>query len=235
MNIKFNPVSENHEKFCPYPKPAKEYLPQWFKSLHAFEDKKISITDSGLIKGTAKLCMPFTDTFTMGYIQETWCDIYIDINDSGTLSYKWSTDPQIIKIRKENYGSFPALLEMYPIEFCWTIPWMPELPKGYSALLTNPLNRPDLPFYTVSGVLESDSYKYGLNNNQMPFFIKNGFTGLIPTGTPMYQILPIKRETWKGSTNKYNKSAQELENFKVRKKFWGGYKKEHWVKKQYDV
>lgn len=233
MNIKFNPVSSEHELFCPSPKTARQYKPEWFKSMPAFEDNKISITDSGLIKGTAKLCMPFTDTFTLGYIQETWCDIYIEF-DNNTLSYKWAAGPQILKIRKESYGSFPNLNEMYPLEFCWNIPWMPELPKGYSALITHPINRSDLPFWTVSGVVESDSYKYGLENNQMPFFIKNSFKGLIPAGTPMFQIIPIKRETWKSSVNIHNAVNQNLEKFLVRKKFWGGYKKEHWSKKIYE-
>jgi hypothetical protein len=233
MNINFNPVSKNDELMGVYPKPARFYTPPWFKDAPAFKDNELKVLENGMANTTVKMCMPFNDALSSGYIQETWADIYIEITKEGTLSYKWSSGPQILKIRQENYGAYPKMEDMYPIEFTWHIPWMPELPKGYSALLTHPLNRVDLPFHTLSGVIDSDSYKYGVEKNQMPFYIKYGFKGIIPAGTPMYQIIPIKRDDWEAETCPYNQDLQYKENSKVRSKFWGGYKNYFWNKKNY--
>jgi hypothetical protein len=35
-----------------------------------------------------------------------------------------------------------------------------------------------------------------------PFFLKTGFTGLIPAGTPIAQIILIKNDKWKIKQNK---------------------------------
>lgn len=234
MIIKFNPTSKDHDTMLCPPQPSKNYIPDWFKKQNAFENNKIKISENGLSNATAKMCMPFNDALRSGYIQKTWCDIFIQISDTGQLEYFWSSGPQILKIRNENYGSFPNMPDYYPIEFVWNIAWMPELPKGYSALITHPLNRIDLPFYTLSGIIDSDKYKYGVKNNQFPFYIKNGFNGLIPEGTPMYQIIPIKRDSWKSKNNQYNEINQIKEDGMVRKKFWGGYKKYFWSKKIYN-
>jgi hypothetical protein len=73
-----------------------------------------------------------------------------------------------------------------------------------------------------------------MEKNQMPFYMKYGFKGIIPAGTPMYQIIPVKREEWNGVSSPFNRDLQFIENSKVRSKFWGGYKKHFWTKKSYE-
>ena len=54
----------------------------------------------------------------------------------------------------------------------------------------SPINRFDLPFLSISGFIDCN-YGFSLAGN-MPFFIKKGFEGVIPAGTPYMQIIPIK-------------------------------------------
>jgi hypothetical protein len=57
----------------------------------------------------------------------------------------------------------------------------------------HPLNRYDLPFTISSAIVDSDDFNAPGN---IPFFLKDGFEGIIPAGTPFAQIIPIKRSSW---------------------------------------
>jgi hypothetical protein len=65
-------------------------------------------------------------------------------------------------------------------------------------LITHPINRYDLPFTSVSGLADYDVYPLPGN---VSFHIKEGFEGTIPAGTPIMQIIPIKREDWEHNIN----------------------------------
>jgi hypothetical protein len=219
----------------PPPRPAKLYIPDWYKKLPKFENNKfkIKILENGSVQAnaTAKSCMPFMDSLMMGYIQETWCDIYIE-NLNGEIKYAYANNPEIMSVRDRVSIEGLSSNDFYPVEFVWRQPWVPKVPKGYSVIYTHPLNRIDLPFYSLSGVIDNDSYVNETAGNH-PFFIKNGFTGIIPTGTPMFQIIPIKRESWS------NKISEPDKNYKynkggVNKFFFDGYKKLFWNKKEYN-
>jgi hypothetical protein len=176
------------------------------------------------------MCMPFLDSLTTGYIQETWCDIYIQ-KENQEIKFYFSDSPKIIGVRKKMAISIFEN-EFYPIEFEWSIEWINKTPKNYSVLISHPLNRLDLPFYTLSGIIDSDVYHHAPSGN-LPFYIKNGFEGLIPKGTPMYQIIPIKRDSWKKETKKY--SIENKKRFKKQNEvFWEFYKKTLWNKKEYN-
>ena len=57
------------------------------------------------------------------------------------------------------------------------------------------------PLLTLSGVVDTDDFPLSV---QFPFFIKKGFSGLIPAGTPIIQAIPFKRDNWK-HTLKYER------------------------------
>ena len=63
-----------------------------------------------------------------------------------------------------------------------------KLPKDYSLLFLSPINRFDLPFLSITGIVDCDMYTGTVH---FPFFIKNSFTGIIEKGTPIVQIIPI--------------------------------------------
>jgi hypothetical protein len=113
---------------------------------------------------------------------------------------------------------------------------MPKLPKGWSALITSPNNRFDLPFRATTGIVDSDLF-YGMSAGQggnYPFYLNKGFEGIIPVGTPMYQIIPFKRENWKSTQLKYDEEDAIKKHTNIRRHFVSGYKKEYWQKKTFD-
>lgn len=232
MKIQFIASSKDTENFVVPPKQAQSYIPDWYKNQKNDYKKNPVFDKKGKLQNTSiKMCMPFLDSFTNGYIQETWCDIYIKKNkETGSVEFYYSWGPPIIGVRPTSSTSQYAD-EYYPFEFHWHIEWINKTPKGFSSLLTHPLNRLDLPFTTMSGIIDSDKYHHAPSGN-FPFLIKNNFEGLIPAGTPMYQIIPIKRESWDKEIINHDIEAEKRMR-RQSKKFWEFYKKEFWQKKEF--
>lgn len=230
LNVEFIPKTEDIAVNVPSPKPAKAYSPNWYKSIPKFSNGSFSAIDfpDGSVGAntTVKSCVPFMDALLTGYIQETWCDIYVE-ETNGFVTYKYSSNPKIVSHRDKPSIQISES-HFYNMEFVWHQPWIPKLPKGYSMLYTHPLNRLDLPFVTLDGVIDNDAFSVETAGNY-PFFLKTGFTGMIPAGTPMFQMVPIRREAWSSSTGKPFGIKQMGPN----RHFYDGYKKMFWTKKEY--
>lgn len=226
------------------PKPAKVYIPDWYKesaSFFNYDDKsytnKLSFKELGSPTTTVKLCVPFLDTLSFGYIQETWCDIFVEVKNQ-QLFYHFadSLDFPIVSDRSISLAAkMPVPIGFNKnLFFHWSRVWNPVLPKGYSALITHPLNRDDLPFKCVSGIIDSDRY---FVDGKVGFFLKESFVGLIPKGTPMYQIIPFKKDSWKTSKialkNKILKNIED-QRYNITSVFTGGYKKNYWNKNSFN-
>jgi hypothetical protein len=232
--ITFNPISQLASLTVPPPKPAASYLPSWYKHISPFHTKypEFCIT-TGRVNKTVKKCMPFFDSFQMGYIQETWQDIWIEKKDGETL-FSHPTAPKIMTARHRNTSQgFPHVQGFLPNHFVWHPPWWLELPAGYSCIFTHPLNHDELPFRTFTGIVDCDSYNRCEPQSNIPFMLNQNFTGMIKKGTPMYQMIPFKRDSWESNINPYNEDQQISILGKVRQHFWDGYKKLHWKKKEF--
>ena len=232
MKVEFIPSSIIVSDLLEAPNPAKEEIPQWYKNIPSFyKDVNKEFSSQGqLLNTNVKMCMPFFDALTGGFIQKTWCDIYIKKTEN-SVNYYWPTEPQILGHRDKTH--MPINDKFYNLEFYWRMPWIPKLPTGYSVLLTHPHNRLDLPFVTASGIIDSDDF-YHVEFGQYPFYINKDFEGLIPKGTPMYQMMPFKRESWSSSRLQYHKKTQKKRSFEVLKNYWGVYKNKFWKKKIYE-
>ena len=90
-----------------------------------------------------------------------------------------------------------------------------------------------MPFQTLSGIIDSDVYNHGRNGN-FPFYLENDFEGIIPAGTPLYQIIPIKREDWKSTTSDFDYETMTKKHHEVRKYFSDAYRKLFWQKKIFE-
>lgn len=228
--IIFEPSSEEVKLVVPPPKPAKGYVAEWYKSIPQSKKSLDVDSDGKLIKeNSLKQCQPFLDSMISGYIQETWCDIYIDFSEN-SFKYSTASEPQVFSHREKISLNIPGT---FPIEFVWTVPWVPKTPNGYSLLFTHPLNRNDLPFITTSGMVDSDKFNH-IPNGQLPFYVRNDFSGVIPAGTPMFQILPIKRENWHSKLINFSETSWIKKKYVIEKKFFGQYKKVFWIKKNYN-
>jgi hypothetical protein len=208
------------------PVPARTLTPQWYKDIPYYEGNNQYIHDIG--NGlTVKACVPFLDALNFGYFILTSEDIQVSQQFSEPR-ISWRQDPEPIKARK-NHEYLQQPLGCSKTQFAWNLPYGIKLPKGYSALLTHPLNRNDLPFITSSGVID-DGVDWGGN---ISFWIKDNFEGIIPVGTPIVQIMPFKREGWQLEIRDDLINDAKLSGEKI-KKYRAGYKKYIHKKKNFN-
>lgn len=225
MNLFFTPGFNNIKDVVDPPTPAKFSIPEWYKNIKTTSGNTIQEKDLNV-----KHCMPFLDAMSSGYIQKTWADINVYKEKNGDIVFNCDNNFKIFKVR-DNVNT-PISKDFYSTEFIWQRYWSLKLPDGYSALVTHPMNRIDLPFHTLSGIVDSDQYNHTKFGN-IPFYVKNGFTGIIPKNTPMFQIIPIKREEWNSVLNEYNDEEWNFKQKENKKYKFGSYKKQFWQKKKY--
>lgn len=212
------------------PEPTKSFVPDWYKKSKKFTQKKFLDESSSPTLGI-KACVPFMDCFTTGYIAQTSQDIEVSIVD-GNPHLRWPIADQDILSAREGRGSelLPIPSEFWPYQFVWRNMFSIKLPKGYSALLTHPLNRHELPFLTLSGILDGGT---AIHPGQYPFFLKKDFEGVIPAKTPIFQIIPFKNERWKSSENRSILEEANQSRIDAKRVFFGWYKTNVWRKKDF--
>ena len=246
--IKFIPSDEYAKKNIIPPIPAKEFVPQWYKEAEmAVSEKtgKIANIKDKNISGGLKSCVPFLDAMISGYFICSWEDYYVKTGDvleeiypvsinpyTDTYQKNISNGPEMIRERRGDSGHTMPRPEGYCFNhMVLNGQWGFRLPRGWSGLLTHPLNRFDLPFITTSGIIDSDEWWTGGN---IPFFFKKNFDGMIPAGTPFAHIIPIKRSSWSSSVQELSDTRINYINDKVRSTTVGWYRDNIWVKKKYD-
>jgi hypothetical protein len=229
-NISFIPNNlETHIKL-PTPIPAKLGVPEWYKNANSFIGGEMVIGENGANKDI-KLCIPFLDTLTTGYLITLWADLVVQKDSNGIINFQWAETPAFIAPRN------PKMAHTLPIPtghgnsmFAWIVQWGIKTPPGYSTLYLHPLNRFDLPFTTTNGIVDTDNYSLG---GEIPFFLKKDFEGIIPEGTPIIQVIPFKREDWVSKREELDESFLAKSLYEIRKKITGSYKKRFWHKKSY--
>lgn len=219
------------------PEPSYRKIPQWYKDLTTYGSSNDlanlePINDRGGDGSnvSTKLCLPFQDAMTLGYMYCLEDDITVELTKSGKPKVSWSKDWMLIDKRPKVDLAIPS--DCHPLHFGVKMTWFYETPKDYSLLMTMPMNRPDLPFWVPSGIVDSDIW--GLPAF-LPFFIKRGFEGVIPKGTPVMQMIPIKREPWELVAD-YSPESLEKHNLMSenrRSHITGHYRKFAWRKKSY--
>lgn len=232
-NIIFYAHSEYVKNVSDAPAPAIKQLPSWYKEWP--DTLAIKGVDDEYSKSllTGKSCAPFFDALSSGYYLTLFDDLLVTTNDLGAPYIRWNGKHVVCDTRPRFDPHIPIPAGCDSTPFTWKLTFAPKLPKGYSALITHPLNRHELPFVTGSGIMDGDMF-YSTGN--IPFWIKKGFEGYIPAGTPYAQVIPIKRESWKSSvaeeTCESGKSFWRVEKL-INTKKRGAYKKYFWQKKDY--
>lgn len=231
MKIEFIPSSKDVEDLVEMPTPAKFHMPEWYKHVMA-PPKDIDFDNPAPRKKIINLksCTPFLDAMTTGFVQRTWSDLFIR-KENGMVRYHWPAGPEMIGHREK--VSIPLSDEYHPLEFYWTVPWIPKVPKGYSVLITQPFNRIDSSFTGLSAIIDADDF-YHVGMGQYPCYLKKDFEGIIPMGTPMFQITPFKRDDWTSVANKFDPTETKKQEFIYLRELWGVYKNKFWKKKTYE-
>lgn len=187
--------------------PAKNFLPEWYTSIKN-NNEKINV----------RKCMPFLDSFLSGYIVQSSYDI--EIKDGEIVSDN-------VGIRTNS--SIQSLDGYSKKEYMWRFLYDIKIEAGYSLIVTHPFNRYDLPFITLTGVVDADDI---MVHGGLTFFVKNNFSGKIVSGTPIAQLIPIKRDDWEivYNENLKNLGSERYMKSSLSKNF---YKNNSWKRKEY--
>jgi hypothetical protein len=215
-------------------KPSSEFVPEWYrKSPSKIEgtNTELSILDPRSTNSTYKKCTPFLDAMISGYTVYLTADLEIGKSEEGKLLVFWRTKRNIVTEHSENqWEGLPVPTGYHSIVLKWHNQFSLNVPDGYSLKFCHPVNRFDLPFQTITGIVDCDKYPGQVH---FPFFLKEEFTGIIPEGTPIAQIIPIKRDSWKRQHLEYNKDFSEIYFEKFFSTIKRSYKKNYWFKKEY--
>jgi len=184
------------EGLIPPPIPAAQGLPDWLKTMPAQAFSGLSAGEDD----TVKRCPPFVDAMTDGFLMPLICDLRVENGE-----FIWDDD-----LPADAGDSFPRApigfhdpgqvqgtplfdADRFLIKFhnLWTI----QAPEGYAVLFTHPVNRFDLPFTTLTGLVDCDRY-HDVWIHFPAQWRDEGFSGVLPRGTPVAQCFPVRREAW---------------------------------------
>lgn len=179
----------------PRPLPALQALPDWLRDMPGSSYSELHGRDVR----TVKQCPPFVDAMRHGFVMRLPCDVTVK---DGRFSWDWNLPPLAGDTQPRSPLSFhvPAQVAGSPmaagaprtlVKFnsFWTI----ELEAGYSLFATHPVNRDDLPFRTLSGLVDADRF-HAVGILFPAAWTDIAFEGILPAGTPVAQCFPVARE-----------------------------------------
>lgn len=233
----------NTEDIFP-PEPAFKSIPEWYKNTESYDNNVKKPDGNGRTTASIKKCMPVFDAITSGYIIRSQVDLYISQKEIYAKNLETGEDILIGKQPWYEWANLEAInfhpMSQAPehpnrnghLEFPkWMSPWGIKTPKGYSCLIVNPLHRTS-DFTILTGIVDTDKYDAPIN---FPFVLNDiNFEGLIPAGTPIAQIIPFKRDSWKMKFgNKKDILSIQKTEMKVKNVFFDGYKNYFRTSKDY--
>ena len=178
----------------PRPVPAKATLPDWLRDLAP----RVPSAAHGRTIRTVKQCPPFVDAMVHGFMVLLPCDVTVE---NGQFSWNWALPaltlsghpraPLSFHVAEQIARSPLAHGTQSAIKFnsFWTI----ELEHGWSLMAVHPINRDDLPFRTITGLVDADRF-HDVGINFPAVWTDPGFSGVLPRGTPIAQCYPVPRE-----------------------------------------
>lgn len=192
--IEFSPETKEYGVVYDPPRPAVDFLPEWYKnSIRGIPDSP-PIT-GGLPTQTVKACMPVFDIITAGYILPAQADLTFTLMDNECVDVSWRSGEQKFMSfhNVKQIGEYTPSPEFYPQPFKFEHNWIIKTPPGYSTMFFTPFWRDDLPFYVLPGLVDTDEHGTSIN---FPFLLRKDWTGTLYTGSPLVQFIPFKRDDW---------------------------------------
>lgn len=178
----------------PPPVPARDALPDWLRTMPSEVDAP---SLGGEAVRTLKHCPPIIDALSTGVIIPLATDLHIA---GGEIAWDWdppilddaliSRAPVGLHVPEQATGAPFRLTTDTVVKFMnfWTL----DVPEGWSLLLTHPFNREDLPFRTLSGVVDGDLFRDGYVHFPA-LWTDPAFEGTLPKGTPVAQVIAFPR------------------------------------------
>ena len=183
------------EPILPRPRAARAVLPDWFRAMPA-EVQAESL--GGAEVRTFKHCPPLIDALSTGVMIPLAADLTVA---RGEISWDWDppilTDARITRAPvglhvPEQASGAPFRLDIGAVVKFMNF-WTLEAEPGFSLLFVHPLNREDLPFRTLAGLVDCDRFRDGYVHFPA-IWSDPGFSGRLAAGTPVAQAFPIRRE-----------------------------------------
>ena len=185
--------------------PANKILPEWFKNLPP-KIKHTGVADAG----TVKRCPGIMRYLSYGYVIRTWADVTITTDmKHNNIHFEYSEDEShggrknvfkyfglgkpISLMTETSFGNDAPYPNFYFKNVLkWAVGWYAWLPKGYD-LWFAPLQYDFNPNFTAStGILDT---RITEQLNVQVFWHPTEEKVFIPAGTPLVQLIPIKRDS----------------------------------------
>jgi hypothetical protein len=232
--IEFHLIHDFPDHIIVPPLPAKRTLPNWFKGMPGEHDGD----------QTVKRCVPFLDAMSVGYTLLTHIDVLLKQDTNGNLALRFTDEKH-----QQLINRWPPI-ETHPMRqivgspfesltiLKYMNPWVIKTPKEYSLLFLPPINRFESSIIPLVGLVDTDLYKNVVN---IPFIHTELTAGgpevFIPAGTPMCQLVPVRRDEWTsrvtwldaGQLNETKKQRTEIQKNRL-----GWYKNKLHQKKDYN-
>lgn len=182
------------EPILPKPVAAGRALPDWLRDMPG---EVAAPTLGGEAVRTLKHCPPLIDALSLGVLIPLAADLQFA---GGEVSWDWAPPvmedaliaraPVGVHVPEQAAGAPLRMAAGVVLKFMnfWTL----EAPQGWSLLFTHPLNREDLPFRTLSGVVDCDLFRDGYVHFPA-LWVDPEFQGVLPAGTPVAQVIALPR------------------------------------------
>jgi hypothetical protein len=203
MIFRCDPALSEH---LPRPIPARSALPDWLRAMPAKARSEIHGRDIR----TVKQCPPFVDAMAYGVMILLPCDVTVD---RGSFAWDWNIPEPSTSGHPRAPLSFHVPAQFPDAPFVrdgqaalkfnsfWTI----ELEPGWSLFATHPVNRDDLPFRLITGLVDADRFHDG-GINFPAIWTEPDFSGVLPKGTPVAQCFAVPRAAPQLEFEKFDES-----------------------------
>ncbi len=184
------------------PKPAKHFIPKWFK------DIPNSIVD------TVKVCPSFPDYFSQGYIIPMWVDSklsYDQVNaswETPNKNFSWDGhgNNQFLDYTKTNFSGNDT-----QFVFKANCPWRIITPPGWSVLQLPLFYHFNQEWSVLPGIIDTDIHT---EINQQVLYHGNGSPIVISAGDPFVLYIPFKRSNKLKHEIRYQ-TKNDIKKFKI--------------------
>lgn len=230
--IKFKALDKRGFETAPPPYPAVDNIPDWFRNATPYyksennPDGKKFMMINGESNANFKKCTPMLDAMMVGYIISSWADIYVaPVEQEGVHPEIQSrTQRPVFTPHADTTGEIQAPPGYSNYIYKYNNTWVAQTPPGYSILVVPLLGHRDVPFSCVPAIIDSDEPSIEL---APPMFLKEGFSGIIERETPLFQVIPFKRDNWKAEIGFYEPGEFET----IMEKGFGSHLISHYARK----
>jgi hypothetical protein len=230
--IKFKAIDKFGFETQPRPEPSSSFLPQWYRDMPPYGDPvgETLMVRNGASNATFKKCTPMLDGLVSGYIIPLWSDVQVSFIN-GEPMINWRTSRDVFSLHGQRSSEIEIPDGYSKTVFKYQNTWIPITPPGYSSLIISPIAYPNSPIKAITAVVDTDKACLEL---LPPVIIKKDFNGIINKGTPLIQIIPFKRESWKSEFEYYHDDDYRIQREKTfNSTIVSHYLKNIWSKKSY--